>query len=175
LCVTLPCDMPLLKPKLIKYLFDATGNAQVAVPIWPSGRLETLVMVLERGKAAEITETLCQLRRPRSDDIIRGASKVLFISPLGEMRTLAPELESFVNINRQEDLAKLQTRPVHGNITENFEATSGALLVSELQHLREASALCNGNNFAEASTVFSFCAAKLEKQNSPFWGGVSRE
>jgi molybdopterin-guanine dinucleotide biosynthesis protein A len=175
LCVTLPCDMPLLKPKIIKYLFDTTGDAQVAVPMWPNGRIETLVMILERGKAAEITETLCQLRRPRSDDIIRGSSKVLFISPLGEMRALDPELKSFVNINRPEDLSKLHTRSAHGSITENFEATLGALLMPELQYLREASALRNENKFAEASTVFSSCAAKLEKQNSPFWGGVSRE
>jgi molybdopterin-guanine dinucleotide biosynthesis protein A len=175
LCVTLPCDMPLLKPKIIKYLFDTRADAQVAVPMWPNGRIETLVMILERGKAAEIIETLCQLRRPRGIDIIRGASKVLFISPLAEMRALDPKLKSFVNVNCPEDLSKLKIRPAHGIITENFEATLGALVMPELQHLREASALRNENEFAEASTIFSSCAAKLEKQKSSFWGGISRE
>ena len=174
-CVTLPCDMPLLKTKIIKHLFDTAGDAQVAVPMWPNGRLETLVMVLERGSAAEITETLCRLRRPRSDDIIRGASKVCFVSPMGEMRALDPELKSFVNINRHEDLSKLQTRPAHGSITENFKATLGALLVPELQRLQEASALCHERKFAEAATVFSSCAANLEKEKSFFWAGISRE
>jgi molybdopterin-guanine dinucleotide biosynthesis protein A len=174
-CVTLPCDMPLLKPKIITHLFDAADNAQVAVPIWPNGRLETLVMVLERGSATEITETLCKLRRPRSDDIIRGASKVLFISPMGKMRALDPELKSFVNINRHEDLSKLQTRPAHGSITENFEAPLGALLVPELRRLQEAAALCHEHKFEEASTVFSSCAADLEKEKSFFWAGISRE
>jgi molybdopterin-guanine dinucleotide biosynthesis protein A len=175
LCVTLPCDMPLLKPKIIKHLFDSAGAAKVAVPMWPSGRLETLVMILERGKAAEMMETLCRLRRPRSDDIIRGASKVRFISPMGEMRALDPELRSFVNINRQEDMAKLQARRAHGGITDDFEVTLGPLLLPELQRLREAAALFNENSFEEAATVFSSVATELEKQNSPFWGGISRE
>lgn len=174
-CVTFPCDMPLLKPKIIKYMFDIAGDAQVTVPMWPNGRLETLVMVLERNSATEITETLCRLRRPRSDDIIRGASKVLFISPLGEMRTLDPELKSFVNINRHEDLTKLQTRTAQGSITENFKATVDALLAPELQRLREASALYHERKFAEATALFSSCAAKLEREKSFFWAGISRE
>jgi molybdenum cofactor guanylyltransferase len=174
-CVTLPCDMPLLKPNIIEYLFDVAGNAQVAVPIWPSGRLETLVMVLEKGSALEITQTLCQLKRPRSDDIMRGASKVLFVSPVGEMRALDPELKSFVNINRHEDLAKLQTRPARGLINENLRATLGALIMPEMQRLRNASELCGENKFAQATTAFSSCAANLETEKSFFWAGVSRE
>jgi molybdenum cofactor guanylyltransferase len=174
-CVTFPCDMPLLKPKIIKYLFDAAGEVQVAVPMWPNGRLETLVTVLERGSATQITETLCRLRRPRSDDIMRGAQKVLFVSPVGEMRVLDPELKSFVNINRHEDLAKLQTRKAHGNITENFKANLGALLAPELKRLQEAAALCNERKFEAAAKVFASCAENLEKEISFFWAGISRE
>jgi molybdopterin-guanine dinucleotide biosynthesis protein A len=174
-CITIPCDMPLIKPEIINYLFDVAKGSQVAVPIWPNGRLETLVMVLERESATEITETLCQLRRPRSDDIIRGASKGLFVSPTGKMRTFDPELKSFVNINRPEDLSKQRTRPARGSVNENFKATLGALLIPELRRLREASALCHERKFPEALTAFSACATELEKQNSPFWGGVSRE
>jgi molybdopterin-guanine dinucleotide biosynthesis protein A len=174
-CVTIPCDMPLIKPEIINYLFDVAEGSQVAVPMWPNGRLETLVMVLERDSAAEITETLCRLRRPRSDDIIRGASRVIFVSPMEKLRALDPELKSFVNINRPEDLGKQRTQPARGNVNENFKATFGALLVPELRQLREAATLCHERKFAEASTAFSACAAELEKQNSPFWGGISRE
>jgi molybdopterin-guanine dinucleotide biosynthesis protein A len=175
LCVTLPCDMPLLKPQIIEYLFDAAGDAQVTVPMWPNGRLETLVTVLERGIATEIIQTLCSLRRSRFDDIIRGASKVLFISTVGEMRALDPELKSFVNINRHEDLSKLQTRPTYGSITENFEVNLGALIVLELRRLQEVSAFCYETKFAEATMVFSSCATSLEKEKSFFWAGISRE
>jgi len=175
LCITLPCDMPLLKPQIIEYFFDVAGDAQVTVPLWPNGRLETLVMILERGIAAEITQTLCILRRPRSDDIIRGASKVFFISPVGEMKTLDPELKSFVNINRHEDLFKLQTRQAHGSITENFKANLGTLMISELKRIQEASTFYHETKLAEAATIFSSCAASLEKEKSLFWAGISRE
>jgi molybdopterin-guanine dinucleotide biosynthesis protein A len=175
LCVTLPCDMPLLKPQVIEYFFDTAGDAQVTVPMWPNGRLETLVTVVERDIVAEITQTLCILRRPRSDDIMRGASKVLFISPMGEMKALDPELKSFVNINRHEDLFKLQTRPAHSSITENFKVNLGALNIFELGLIQEAAAFYHETKLAEATTLFSSCAANLEKEKSFFWAGISRE
>ena len=68
-CLTLPCDMPFLKPAVADYLFGEAEGFEVAVPMWPNGRLETLLMVLERQSGLEITETLCKLNRPRSDDI----------------------------------------------------------------------------------------------------------
>jgi molybdopterin-guanine dinucleotide biosynthesis protein A len=174
-CITLPCDTPLIKPAIIEYLFNAGEDAQVSVPMWPNGRLETLVMVLERNSAAEIAETLCCLRRPRSDDVVRGASEVLFVSPMGEMKHLDPELQSFVNINHSEDLAILQIRPAHGNITADFTVNLGTVVVPELQRLRDTYALLHEHELAEASAIFSSCASELEKHKSPFWAGISRE
>ena len=76
-CLTLPCDMPFLKPAVADYLFGEAEGFEVAVPMWPNGRLETLLMVLERQSGLEITDALCKLNRPRSDDVARGASKIL--------------------------------------------------------------------------------------------------
>jgi molybdopterin-guanine dinucleotide biosynthesis protein A len=76
-----------MKPEIISYLFDAAGDAQVTVPMWPKGRLETLIMVLERKSAIAITQSLCRLRRPRSDDVVRGAEKALFVSPLRKSKS----------------------------------------------------------------------------------------
>jgi molybdopterin-guanine dinucleotide biosynthesis protein A len=174
-CVTIPCDMPLLKPKIIDYMFSVAENSDVAVPMWPNSRLETLVMALKRCIVSEIVETLCSLKRPRSDDIIRGASKVLFISPLGHIRRLDPELKSFVNINHQEDLAMLQTRPSRVTVGEDLKAALFPLFVPELYRLRYASLLCQEHKFAEATSTFSLCAANLEKEKSFFWAGVCRE
>jgi molybdenum cofactor guanylyltransferase len=175
LCFTLPCDMPLMNPKVVEYLFGAAQDVDVAVPMWPNGRLETLVTVLKRKSALEILETLCRLRRPRSDDIMRGAHKVLFVSPLSEIRMLDPELESFVNINHQEDLSKLQTRPAHGAVKENLEASLGPLLEDELERLQDAAAFCHEHKLFEATTAFSESAANLERAKSFFWAGIGRE
>ena len=47
-CITVPCDAPMLNGKVAEYLFDEINGSFVAVPMWPNGRLETLLMVLER-------------------------------------------------------------------------------------------------------------------------------
>ena len=93
-CLTLPCDMPFLQPKVAEYMFSQSEEFEVVVPMWPNGRLETLMMVLERPTALEIVETLCLLKRPRSDDIPRGASKILLVSPVNHIKTLTRNSEA---------------------------------------------------------------------------------
>lgn len=174
-CLTLPSDMPLLKPRVIEYMFNLAQDSRVAVPTWPNGRLETLVMILERTSVLEIADTLCLLRRPRSDDIVRGALNVLFISVIGEIKVLDPELKSFVNINNREDLAKLQPRSVQGSMTENIRLNLGTLPVAELERLKDAATLCDYEKFTQASNIFASSAAKLEMEESFFWAALSRE
>jgi molybdopterin-guanine dinucleotide biosynthesis protein A len=174
-CFTLPSDMPLLQPKVIDYMFNAAKDVRVVVPMWPNGRLETLTMVLKKPDALEIAKTLCQLRRPRSDDIIRGALNVLLISTVGEIRAFDPELKSFININSQADLARLQPRQAQGPITENLRLNFGDLPMPELRRLQNATVLFNEGKFLEASEVFSSCATQLEAEDSCFWAAISRE
>jgi molybdopterin-guanine dinucleotide biosynthesis protein A len=174
-CFTLPGDMPLLQLKVIKYMFNLAKHSRVVVPMWPNGRLETLVMALKKTSALEIADTLCLLGRPRSDDLIRGALTVTFASIVGELRALDPELESFVNINFPEDLTLLQPRLVAGEITQNLRLDIGALPDRELCLMRRASGLCRENKLSEASEVFASCASRLEEDQSFFWAALSRE
>lgn len=174
-CITLPCDMPLLQPKVMEYMFSTIKNSRVAVPMWPNGRLETLTMVLERKNALEIASTLCNLKRPRSDDIVRGALNVLFVSAVSEIKALDPELKSFVNINSREDLTELQPRRVQGTITENMRLNLGVLPTLKLQRLREAALRGKGGKFSEATEIFASCANELERKNTFFWAAISRE
>jgi molybdenum cofactor guanylyltransferase len=175
LCLSLPADMPLVQPKVVEYMFTIDKAAKVIVPMWPNGRLETLMMVLEKDSSLEIANTLCMLGRPRSDDIIRGTSRVVFVSIVGELNKLDPELKTFVNINNQEDLVKLQPRRVEGAVTENLHVDRGMLPTHELLRLREGSTLCREDNLAEASIVFASCAQTLENARSFFWAANSRE
>ena len=136
-CLTLPCDMPFLQPKIAEYMFSEAEGFEVVVPMWPNGRLETLIMVLEHQSSLEITDTLCQLKRPRSDDIPRGASKTLLVSPINHIKVLDPELKSFININSKEDLTRLQTRRSYGPVKQNVQLNMGGFSASDLQNLRE--------------------------------------
>jgi molybdopterin-guanine dinucleotide biosynthesis protein A len=174
-CFTLPSDMPLFQPKVIDYMFNSVKDARVVVPIWPNGRPETLTMVLKRTDGLEITKTLCQLRRPRSDDIIRGALNVLLLSIDCEIRDFDPKLESFININSQTDLTQMQPRQAQGPVTESLRLNLGDLPIPELHQLQNASTLVNEGKFLEASKILSSCAAHLEAAFSCFWAAISRE
>jgi molybdopterin-guanine dinucleotide biosynthesis protein A len=174
-CFTLPGDMPLIQPKVIKHMFQLAKDARVVVPMWPNGRLETLVMALKKPSALEIADTLCLLGRPRSDDLIRGALTVTFVSIVGELHALDPKLESFVNINFPEDLTLLQPRLVAGEITQNLHLDIGTLPDRELCLMRRASGLCRENKLSEASEIFASCATRLEEEQSFFWAALSRE
>lgn len=174
-CLTLPCDMPFLQPKVAEYIFNNAEGFDVVVPMWPNGRLETLIMVLERQSSLEITDTLCQLKRPRSDDIPRGASKTLLVSPVNQIKALDPELKSFININSKEDLTRLQTRRSYGPVKENVQLNMGVFSVSDLHLLREGAKLLQENKLLEAQKTFATCASNLETCDSFFWSGVSEE
>jgi molybdenum cofactor guanylyltransferase len=174
-CFTLPCDMPFLQPKVAEYLFAEGRECDIAVPMWPNGRLETLMMVLERKPSLEIAQTLCVLKRPRSDDIPRGAGKTKLISPINNIKVLDPELKSFININSREDLYKLQTRQSHGSITEDLKLNLGILSISDLQLLQEGARMQQENKLAEAQSTFTACASIFEASDMYFWAGVSGE
>jgi len=174
-CLTLPCDMPFLQPKVADYLFRQAESFEVAVPMWPNGRLETLLTVLDRRSGLEITETLCKLNRPRSDDIQRGASKILLASTVNEIKTLDPELKSFININSKEDLGRLQTRRVHGPVTENLRLNLGVLSISDLRLLREGARMVQEGKLSQAASTFASCASDFKVCGSFFWAAVSWE
>jgi molybdopterin-guanine dinucleotide biosynthesis protein A len=174
-CLTLPCDMPFLHPKVAEYMFSEAKGFEVVVPMWPNGRLETLIMVLEHQSSLEITDTLCQLKRPRSDDIPRGASKTLLVSPVKQIKKLDPELKSFININSKEDLTRLQTRHSYGPVKENVQLNMGVFSVSDLQLLREGAKMLQENKLSEAQKTFARCANNFETCDSFFWSGVSEE
>ena len=174
-CLTLPCDMPFMQSEVADYLFKEAEGFEVTVPMWPNGRLETLLMVLKRYVALEITDNLCSLKRPRSDDIPRGASKLLLVSPVNDIRTIDPELKSFININSREDLLRLQTRRSHGPVTENLKLKNGDLAISDLKRLREGARLMQEGKFSEAQMTFGLCTRNFEFSNTHFWAALSGE
>jgi hypothetical protein len=167
--------MPFLQPAVSDYLFRAAEGFEVVTPMWPNGRLETLIMVLERRSGLEITDTLCKLNRPRSDDIPRGASKILFASTLNHIKKLDPELKSFININFKEDLNQLQTRRTHSLVTNNLQVNLGDLSISDLQLLREGAEMFQGGKLSKAQNTFASCASNFEFSTLFFWAAVSGE
>jgi molybdenum cofactor guanylyltransferase len=174
-CLTLPCDMPFLNPQVAEYMFTVLEGFDVAVPMWPNGRLETLLMVLKRHNCLEIVSALCDLKRPRSDDIPRGANKTLLVSPVSEIKKLDPELKSFININSKEDLLRLHTRRSHGPVTQNLQLNLAAYSIADLGYLKNGARMLNDGKFSEAHSTFASCTSKFETKKAHFWTGVAAE
>lgn len=174
-CLTIPSDMPLFSGEVADYLFNKLDDSNIAVPMWPNGRLETLVMAIKREPTIKITNALCKLGRSRPDDIIRGSLKVLFASPIDEIKALDPELKSFVNINSQEDLFRLLPRPEQGPTMHNLRLNLGTVPAEQLDLLLEASLKQNNSDYSKATEIYFACAANFEKEQSFFWAALSRE
>ncbi|MCW3994775.1 MAG: NTP transferase domain-containing protein [Candidatus Bathyarchaeota archaeon] len=175
LCLTVPCDMPLLNPKVAQYFLSEIDDSTVAVPMWPDGRLETLLTALHRQTALQIADALTQLDRSRPDDIIRGSQNALFVSPFGKIRQLDPQLCSFVNVNSPEELSRLQPRQGQGESGRDLRLKLGDLPQRGIEKLKDAAGLRKGGRLAEASEIFAECAEVLEREGSFFWAAISRE
>ncbi len=174
-CITVPVDVPMLKRKVAEYLFEEIDGSYVAVPMWPNGRLETLLMILDHKKTLVIADVLSQLGRAHPDDIIRGAQKALFVSPLGKIRRLDPEFRSFININCPEDLTKLEPRQGQGSFAENLRLNLGVLPHKEIQCIAEASLKSNRDDFSDTSEILSDSAIELENKDLFFWAALAWE
>lgn len=173
--LVVPTDMPFLQPKVASYLLDACKGFDVAVPMWPDGTLETLLITLEHKTCLEITETLLALDRANADSIPRAAGKLHLISPLKEISQLDPALQSFININTPQELTKPQTRPTQGPVTQDVCFDRGTLPIQQLKRLREAQKMLTEDKTLEAISIWGDCACKFESLGFFFWAAVSEE
>ncbi len=107
--------------------------------------------------------------------IPRGASKLLLVSPVNHIKTLDPELKSFININSREDLSMLKTRRSHGSVTENLKLNLGVLSISDLQVLKKGAEMLQENRLIEAQSTFAACTGNFETSDSFFWAAVGGE
>lgn len=96
------CDMPLLDPKVIKYLFTRIGSADAAVPGWEDGYIEPLHAVYRREALIKYFSD----HNPRKLRDITDALNTLII-PVDEIRKLDPDLKTFTNINDLESFKQL--------------------------------------------------------------------
>ncbi len=175
-CIILPCDTPFIQPSVVEYLLNAVKGADIAVPIHPNGKLETLMMACKRSTVVHIAETLCELGRDRPDDIIRGASEIFFVSTASELKNHDPEFKSFINLNSREDLKRLSTRVVKdGPIRESIHLKLGHPTEPELGKLKTGSKYYFRGNFLKALTIFSSLSIRFESNGLNFWGGISRD
>jgi molybdopterin-guanine dinucleotide biosynthesis protein A len=96
------CDMPCIDAGVVSYLFSAIGEHQAAIPSWNTDLLEPLMAVYRREAILEYLKTheSYSLR-----SMIRSID-TLYV-PVNDLRQFDPELRSFTNINKLEDLEQI--------------------------------------------------------------------
>ncbi len=100
------CDLPLVKRGVIELLFAWAQGHSAAIPAWDGGKLEPLCAVyrVEDAKRA--------IRRAMWEGKVGPRNMISFLEdarlvPETELRTADPSLESFFNVNTDEDLRAL--------------------------------------------------------------------
>lgn len=96
------CDMPCIDPAVVAHLFDRIGDADAAIPSWNAEMLEPLHAVYRR------TALLAYLENHDSLSLRKMIWTLLPVFvPVEELRLLDPDLRTFTNINKIEDLERI--------------------------------------------------------------------
>ncbi|MDO9550653.1 MAG: molybdenum cofactor guanylyltransferase [Methanoregula sp.] len=96
------CDMPCVDPKVIAHLFKSIDNYDAAIPSWNPEMLEPLHAVYRRTALIRYLENHASLSL-RS--MVRELD-TLYV-PIDEIRVIDRELITFTNINKIEDLERI--------------------------------------------------------------------
>lgn len=102
------CDMPCIEAGVVSYLFSIIGENDAAIPSWDAELLEPLMAVYRR-------ETLIEYLKSHESFSLRPMIRsinTLYV-PVDHLKEFDPQLRSFTNINKLEDLDQIngQTAP----------------------------------------------------------------
>jgi len=98
-----PCDSPFIRPKMLQHLFQVAEGHDAAIPIWPNGYVEPLHSVYEVQNTVRAIRLALRTERSSNRDVIKHLKDVKYV-PVEELRGYDPELRTFFNVNRPEEL-----------------------------------------------------------------------
>lgn len=96
------CDMPCIDPKVVTFLFGAIGEYDAVIPRWNEWMLEPLHAVYRRSALLSYLESHTSLSLRAMIQCINSR-----YIPVDELRGFDPELRTFMNINKLEELDKI--------------------------------------------------------------------
>ncbi len=105
----LACDLPFLSPEVLDLLFEASFEVDAVIPRWPDGRIEPMVAVYDRERAFGAATTALEAGEFANTDMIRRLRRIRYVNVEG-LRSVDPDLASFLNVNSPKDLAAAESR-----------------------------------------------------------------
>ncbi len=97
------CDMPYVNSRVIDLLFEKARGHDAAVPKGPGEFLEPLHAVYRREPMIRAVDESLAAGEHRIASPLRHLKDVVYVS-YGEIKAVDPELKTFRNINRAEDM-----------------------------------------------------------------------
>ena len=102
------CDMPCVDPAVVAHLFDSIGAFDAAIPFWNPDMLEPLHAVYRRTAILSYLESHDSLSLRTMVHTLHSR----FI-PVDELKQFDPALKTFTNINKIEELERINSAPHH--------------------------------------------------------------
>ena len=98
------CDMPCIDSEVIRYLFDQIDNYDAVIPRWNPDMLEPLHAVYRRTALIRYLESHHSLSL--REMVLNLSARYITVD---EIRSIDPELLTFTNINKLEDLEHINS------------------------------------------------------------------
>ncbi len=98
------CDVPLIKPEFVQFLFDRIDNSTAIVPCSEDGKVFGMSAIYTTNLHPEIGDLIERNELRVSNLAKRFSAKRIWVD---ELRTIDPKLDSLMNINRVEDYENL--------------------------------------------------------------------
>ncbi len=98
------CDMPCIDPRVIACLFDHIDDYDAVIPRWNPDMLEPLHAVYRRTALVKYLESHDSLSL--REMAMNLSARYIMVD---ELRRIDPELRTFTNINKLEDLERINT------------------------------------------------------------------
>ena len=96
------CDMPCIESGVVRYLFEAIGDGDAAIPSWNYDMIEPLHAVYRRS----VLLTYLEDHESYSLRPMIRSINTRYV-PVEDLRKFDPSLKTFTNINKIEDLVRI--------------------------------------------------------------------
>ncbi|HTY90530.1 MAG TPA: molybdenum cofactor guanylyltransferase [Methanocella sp.] len=107
--VVVACDMPLINTAAVRLLFERAQGHDAAVPGHAGGLIEPLHTVYHREHMLRAVKESIAAGESKISAPLMRMKDVVYV-PDEEIRRVDPELETFLNVNRAEDMERIKLK-----------------------------------------------------------------
>ncbi len=107
--VVVACDMPLISSAAVRLLFERAEGHDAAVPRHPDGLIEPLHAVYRREPMLRAVRESIAAGESKISSPLQRLKDVVYV-PDEAIRAVDPGLETFLNVNRAEDMERIRLK-----------------------------------------------------------------